>query len=34
MAWNRTGTARETDCRPVRELYGLGAKFYGLGADA
>jgi uncharacterized protein len=32
VAWNRTGSAAETDCRPVRELYGLGARFYGLGA--
>jgi len=32
VAWNRTGSAMETDCRPVRELYGLGTAFYGLGA--
>jgi uncharacterized protein len=32
VAWSRTGSERETDCRPVRELYGLGARFYGLGA--
>jgi uncharacterized protein len=32
VAWQRTGSAMETDCRPVRELYGLGARFYGLGA--
>jgi uncharacterized protein len=32
VAWNRTGTPVATDCRPVRELYGLGARFYGLGA--
>jgi len=32
VAWSRTGSAQETDCRPVRELYGLGARFYGLGA--
>jgi uncharacterized protein len=31
VAWNRTGTPMETDCRPVRELYGLGARFHGLG---
>jgi uncharacterized protein len=34
VAWNRTGSAMETDCRPVRELYGLGARFYGLGDAA
>lgn len=34
VAWNRTGTPRETDCRPVRELYGLGARFHGLGGPA
>jgi len=32
VAWNRTGSSLETDCRPVRELYGLGTRFYGLGA--
>jgi uncharacterized protein len=32
VAWSHSGSARETDCRPVRELYGLGARFYGLGA--
>ncbi len=32
VAWSRTGQTMETDCRPVRELYGLGARFYGLGA--
>jgi uncharacterized protein len=31
VAWHRTGTPLETDCRPVRELYGLGARFLGLG---
>jgi uncharacterized protein len=31
VAWNRTGSAMETDCRPVRELYGLGARFHRLG---
>jgi uncharacterized protein len=34
VAWNRTGTPQETDCRPVRELYGLGARFHGLGDPA
>ena len=34
VAWHRTGTALETDCRPVRELYGLGARFYSLGDAA
>jgi uncharacterized protein len=34
VAWHRTGSAVETDCRPVRELYGLGARFYGLGDEA
>lgn len=32
VAWSRAGTCLETDCRPVRELYGLGARYYGLGA--
>jgi uncharacterized protein len=32
VAWNRTGTPLETDCRPVRELYGLGARYHGLDA--
>jgi len=32
VAWHRTGSTLETDCRPVRELYGLGTRFYGLGA--
>jgi uncharacterized protein len=31
VAWNRTGTPLETDCRPVKELYGVGARFYRLG---
>ncbi len=34
VAWHRTGSALETDCRPVRELYGLGARFYALGDAA
>ena len=32
VAWHRTGSTLETDCRPVRELYGPGTRFYGLGA--
>jgi len=31
VAWHRTGTTMATDCRPVRELYGLGVAFHGLG---
>jgi uncharacterized protein len=34
VAWSRTGTTAETDCRPVRELYGLGARFHQLGDAA
>jgi uncharacterized protein len=34
VAWSRTGTPLETDCRPVRELYGLGTRFYRLGEPA
>ena len=34
VAWNRTGTPLETDCRPVKELYGLGTRFYRLGEPA
>ena len=34
VAWDRTGSAMRADCRPVRELYGLGARFYGLGDQA
>jgi uncharacterized protein len=34
VAWHRTGDPRTTDCRPVPELYGLGARFHGLGGDA
>ena len=31
VAAHRTkGDPRATDCRPVREIFGLGAKFYGL----
>ncbi|MBI5547086.1 MAG: radical SAM protein [Deltaproteobacteria bacterium] len=30
IAAHRTGHPRSPDCRPVRELFGLGAKFYGL----
>lgn len=33
VAWNRTGSALETDCRPVEALYGLGARFYGLAEE-
>ena len=32
VAWNQTGSERSPDCRPVRELYGLGVRFHGLGA--
>ncbi len=34
VAWTRTGTPLETDCRPVRELYGLGVRHYRLGEEA
>lgn len=34
VAWHRTGSPLETDCRPVKELYGLGARFYDLGGAA
>jgi hypothetical protein len=30
LAASRTGTPMKPDCRPVRELLGLGARFYGL----
>ncbi len=30
IAWDRTGTPLAPDCRPVVELYGLGARYYGL----
>jgi len=32
VAWNQRGTALAPDCRPVPELYGLGARYYGLGS--
>ncbi len=32
IAWDREGTPLAPDCRPVPELYGLGARHYGLGA--
>ncbi len=32
IAWNQHGSAQAPDCRPVPELYGLGARYYGLGA--
>ena len=32
IAWRRDGTPLAPDCRPVPELYGLGARYYGLGA--
>lgn len=31
VAVNRTGTVAGPDCRPVRELLGLGARYYRLG---
>ncbi|MBI5495763.1 MAG: radical SAM protein [Deltaproteobacteria bacterium] len=31
IAANRTGDIRGADCRPVAELFGIGARFYGLG---
>jgi uncharacterized protein len=34
VAWSRSGTPMETDCRPVPELYGLGARFHRLGEAA
>jgi radical SAM protein with 4Fe4S-binding SPASM domain len=33
VAANRTGTVAAPDCRPVRELLGLGARYYRLGDD-
>ncbi|WP_242360126.1 radical SAM/SPASM domain-containing protein [Anaeromyxobacter sp. SG17] len=30
IAWDREGTPLAPDCRPVVELYGLGARYYGL----
>jgi uncharacterized protein len=32
IAWDRDRTPLAPDCRPVRELYGLGTRYYGLGA--
>ncbi len=32
VAWSQQGTQRAPDCRPVPQLYALGARFYGLGA--
>jgi uncharacterized protein len=32
VAWDRAGTPLAPDCRPVAELYGIGARYYGLGA--
>ncbi|HEY6001933.1 MAG TPA: radical SAM protein [Anaeromyxobacter sp.] len=32
LAWARSGSVRAPDCRPVVELYGLGARYYGLAA--
>jgi uncharacterized protein len=34
VAWSRAGTCSAPDCRPVPELYGLGARYYDLGAGA
>jgi uncharacterized protein len=31
IAWDREGTPLAPDCRPVPELYGLGARYYALG---
>jgi len=31
LAWNQRGSIQAPDCRPVPELYGLGARYYGLG---
>lgn len=33
VAWRRTGSPVEADCRPVRELYGLGVRHYRLGEE-
>ena len=30
LAAERTGTPRAPDCRPIRELYGLGVRYHGL----
>ena len=32
VAWREHGTPIAPDCRPVPALYGLGARYYGLGA--
>lgn len=32
LAWARGGSIHAPDCRPVVELYGLGARYYGLAA--
>jgi uncharacterized protein len=32
IAWDAVGTPLAPDCRPVAELYGLGARYYALGA--
>ena len=32
IAWREHGTPIAPDCRPVVELYGLGARFHQLGA--
>jgi uncharacterized protein len=32
IAWDREGTPLAPDCRPVVELYGLGARYHALGA--
>jgi uncharacterized protein len=32
IAWDREGTPLAPDCRPVPELYGLGARYHALGA--
>ncbi|MCM2333189.1 MAG: SPASM domain-containing protein [Anaeromyxobacteraceae bacterium] len=34
VAWSRAGTPVEPDCRPVRELYGLGVRHHRLGEGA
>ncbi len=33
IAWDRDGTPLAPDCRPVAELYGLGARYHRLGTD-
>jgi uncharacterized protein len=32
LAWASAGSIRAPDCRPIAELYGLGARYYGLAA--